>query len=234
MTTISVFCRRLRLTQRPDCLLLVGRCQLLRLRWIPVCLAMFLGGTALLFLLTGPVSAHHFDSMFKTPNANWNCSDWGSSPNGSFCQNDNSDVTYCIESSLSGASTTINSVLSNEFAPTDLTVTYDSTCDYSGGSETDIVFQYLSSLPGNADGYAWCDDSNNSTQCDQHYNAFRHTSPWYSLVCHEIGHAIGLTHGPQADPQQADATADLGCMGNAAFYQNFLGSHNASQIDATY
>jgi DNA-binding CsgD family transcriptional regulator len=192
-------------------------------------------GALMLLLWASQASAHHFDNMFKTLNANWNCSDWGPNPNGQYCQNDNANVTYCFETSIStSGKSTINSVLSNEYAPTDLSVTFESSCDYSGGSETDIVFQYRTDLPSGAAGMAWCDDSNNSTQCDQHYNAFNTSGPSYDLVCHEIGHAMGLTHGPQAYPAQADNTAALGCMGNASGYQGSLGSHNATQINSTY
>lgn len=171
--------------------------------------------------------AHHFDSMFPTLNASWNCTDGGS-----FCQTDNSDFTAFRESSLSATGqSTISSVLSSEFAPTDLTVTIQSSGVYSGGSETDVILQYVTTLPPNAAGVAWCDDAVSSNQCDQHYAAFNTASPAYALVCHEIGHTVGLTHGPQAYPWQWDSTADLGCMGTAS---GTLGSHNANQINATY
>lgn len=187
-------------------------------------LAVFAAPTAL---------ASHFDNMFPTANTGWSCFDNGPNPSGGvFCQTDNSDFTAFREASLSSTGkNTISSVLWTEFAPTDLTVTIQASGVYSGGSETDVIFQYRNDLPPTAAGVAWCDDAVSSTKCDQHYAAFNTPSPLYALVCHETGHTVGLTHGPQAYPWQADSTFDLGCMGTAT---GVLGSHNASQINSTY
>lgn len=177
-------------------------------------------------------AASHFDSMFQTANANWSCSDWGSSPNGMNCRTDNSTFTAYSESSLSSAGkSTINSVLNSEFDPTDLSLTIESSGVYSGGSETDVILQYRTDLAAGLSGQAWCDDSVSSTKFDQHYAAFDTDSPSYALACHEIGHTVGLLHGPQSYPAQLDSNSDLGCMGTSG---SSLGSHNADQINATY
>lgn len=171
--------------------------------------------------------ASHFDNMYKTTNANWNCSNGGS-----FCQTDNSSYTWYPESSLSSFGyDTLQLVMAYEYDPTDLTAIQESTPSYTGGSETDVIFQY-GYLPPEAAGMAWCDDAISSSVCDQHYAKFNTSGPSYALACHETGHTVGLTHGADAYPSQSDYTWDLGCMGTAN--QNSVGSHNQSQINSTY
>ena len=168
-----------------------------------------------------------FDSMFQTPSANYSCSD-----SGSICRTDNSSLTAYAETSLTTSGRNmVSSVLNDEFGPTDFTITIESSGTYTGGSETDIIALYDPNISPSYDGIAWCDDSISSTQCDQHYTAYRHDSPWYSIVCHESGHAVGLLHGGQANASQSDSNADLGCMGTAS---GTLDWHNVDQINATY
>ncbi len=84
-----------------------------------------------------------------------------------------------------------------EYDPTDLTAIQESTPSYTGGSETDVIFQY-GYLPPEAAGMAWCDDAISSSVRDQHYAKFNTSSPSYALACHETGHTVGLTHGADA------------------------------------
>jgi len=92
-------------------------------------------------------------------------------------------------------------------------------------------------------GRTWCDDAVGGTDlCDQHYVRFdddvdtigRHT------ICHETGHAVGLTHGAEADPvQRSDNPSLMGCMstavdpGNEAGTES-LGNQNFDMIKAIY
>ena len=194
--------------------------------------------TATAFALSmylSPVIAGSFDNMYPTMNAIWTCDDEGSQTpphaGARFCQTDNSGVTYYYYSSIStlGQSRIANS-LSNDFAGTDLSVSYDSTPSFSGGSETDIIYDQRDDVPDEKEGLAWCDDA---TECDQHYVAFESDTPSSALVCHESGHTVGLTHGSGAYPAQDNDDSDLGCLVTPVSY-TLLGSHNEGQINATY
>lgn len=185
-------------------------------------------------IVVGTAIAVAYDGIYPTAIANWTCQDNGnSSPSGGFCLTDNSTLTVYVESSISwSGESTISGVLSSDFAPTDFSVTEESSGTYSGGSETDIIYQYRTDLPVGVAGVAWCDDAVSSIECDQHYVAFDNSSPQAPLVCHETGHAVGLTHGDQAYPTQPVTNTDLGCMGQSVV--TTLGSYNQGQINATY
>jgi len=194
---------------------------------------------ALVALATLGAGCHTFDSMFKTANNNSDCQDVGSSlpPAGlDYCQTDNSTLTYFTESSVtSTGNLRIGSRMSTQYDPTDLTVTEESSGDYSGGSETDIIFQQNSGLPSGVAGRAWCDDAVSSTRCDQHYVAYASSTPPSSTICYEIGHTIGLTHGASADPVQANDSAAFGCMQTpSSGGGSALTAEMTHQIDDTY
>jgi hypothetical protein len=175
--------------------------------------------------------ATHVDNMFKTANYNPDCRD--GSLGDPFCQTDNATLTVFRQSSLSSTGrSNIAAALNNEYAPTDLSVSFPSTPSYSGSAETDIIYQQ-GTVSGTADGIAWCNDAVSSTKCDQHYNRFDSTSPSRALACHETGHAVGLTHGQQASPQLSNGDNSLGCM-TTPVETSDLGSHNTNMINATY
>lgn len=197
----------------------LGRKLLLPLFALSIALALAMGSTS--------TRAVHFDQMYKTTNTNWDCN------TSLYCQTDGWYVTWFPESNLSAAGKTmIRQVLRDNYDPTVLLTVEESssTVKYTGWQETDIIF-LQKNLPSGIAGRVYCDDPSNSTQCDQHYVEFDSSSPGYALVCHETGHAVGLTHGAQASPVQADATYDLGCMGTAS---SVLVSHVRAQINATY
>lgn len=182
---------------------------------------------------------HTFDSMFKTASHNGNCQDLGSSlpPAGLLnCQTDNSTLTYFTESSITATGNLrIDSRMLTQYEPTDLSVTEESSGDYSGGSETDIIFQQNSGLPSGVAGRAWCDDAVSSTKCDQHYVAYASATPPSSTICHEIGHSIGLTHGASADPAQLNTSSAFGCMQTpSSGGGSALTPEMTHQIDNTY
>ena len=196
----------------------------------------FLSVCVAVFMVT-PISADTFDSMFKTSNTTWSCTDQGSNtPSvGRYCQTDNSSLTYYTDSSLShtGASRVV-SRMNNVYAPTDLVVQRHTTAVYSSSSETDIIFLYRDDLPNGTVGRSWCDDAISSLKCDQHYAAFRDVTPPTSTICHETGHSIGLTHGAQASPVQDQDSELFGCMKTPSAGNNTLTSQMTDQINNTY
>jgi hypothetical protein len=177
------------------------------------------------------------DNMYKTANANWNCWD-GTMSDGLFCQTDNSAMSVWMQGSVSSSrKTTIRNMLHNQYSPTALAVSYPSSPSYSGGSETDIIYQVSTSgFSGTTIGQTWCNDAVTSTKCDQEYVRFRGTIQFDSeLTCHETGHAVGLTHGVDASPKESNTASELGCMETPdSSNRPGLGSHNKSEINATY
>jgi hypothetical protein len=174
------------------------------------------------------------DSMFKTATYGPNCT---GSTDGSttYCQTDNSSFTYFRQSSLSAtAQTNIATVLGQLYNPTDLTVIPENPPSYTGGSETDVIYQVNGTLPPTTNARTWCNDAVNTLQCDQHYVAFRSNTYAVNnaIACHETGHATGLTHGQEAAPPVSQSDPLLGCMAVPSPYT--LGSHNVGQINATY
>jgi hypothetical protein len=179
----------------------------------------------------GAAVATHVDSMMPTVNYHPSCID--GSPGDPFCQTDNADLTIFRQSSLtSTGKSNIAAMLNREYAPTDLAVIYASTPSYSGGAETDIIYQQ-GTVPGTDTGLTWCNDAVSSTKCDQHYNRFDSASPGQGIACHETGHAVGLTHGQQAYPQLSNEDSSLACMKKSASTSD-LGTHNTNMINATY
>ena len=194
--------------------------------------------TAIL-LLASPVGAHHaLDNMFKTATYGPDCFDAGNSTphTSNFCQTDNSALTVFRESSLSvSGKSNIAFVLNNWYDPTDLSVTIETSGTYTGSAETDIIYQKRDDIPGALVGVAWCYDAVTTLKCDQHYVAFDAVSPATNLICHETGHAVGLTHGAQASPAIDDDDDVLDCMENPpGASSGVLGTHNTGIINSTY
>jgi hypothetical protein len=193
---------------------------------------------AVLLCAPAPAPATHYDNMFPTGNTSFStCAD--SSPGGPFCQTDNATLTVHRQSSLSAASKdNIAWTLNNSWDTTDLNVSYDSTPAYSGTAETDIVYQRNdAAVEAGKDGIAWCNDAVSTFRCDQHYVAFDLATAPRALACHETGHAVGLTHGNNANPTVDAQASSLECMRNPLTYSgadNFVGAHNANWVNATY
>lgn len=182
-------------------------------------------------LLAPAAAAHHGpDSIYKTVNMPMNCS------TSIFCHTDNTAMTYFSESSLNAtAKGNITTVLNDKYHPTDLNVSVESPPSYTGGAETDVIYQVnASAVPWYAQAYAWCDDPIDSVKCDQHYVAFKSNDIAINnaIACHETGHTVGLTHGAQAYPTMSETDSNLGCMGTPAPYT--LPVHQTSQINAIY
>jgi hypothetical protein len=171
---------------------------------------------------------HHTDNMIKTATYSADCS-----PD-TLCQSDNSTLTYFRQSSLNANSqTNIHTVLTEKYGPTDLTIVQESPPVYTGGAETDIVYQVNGQLSPQA--LTVCDDPISSLKCDQFFVIFRDNVNYATnnaIACHETGHAVGLTHGHEASPVKANSDQSLECLAIPSPY--VLGAHSVPQINATY
>ncbi|MFI8190690.1 hypothetical protein ACIF8T_18070 [Streptomyces sp. NPDC085946] len=191
-------------------------------------------GTALV-AGTAVVQAAYTDNMYPTNNYSPTCRDGGQGD--TFCQTDNKTLTVYREGSLTSAEkSAISRAVKDYYGPTDLAVKIESRGVYAGGSETDIIYKAKTLARGKI-GIAWCDDAVSSRKCDQHHIAFNKNNDGIGPInksdaCHETGHAVGLTHGPEASPAKGLYDDRLGCMSYNDVYG--LGANNKENINATY
>jgi hypothetical protein len=179
--------------------------------------------------------AHHgIDNMFPTSHT----STWCVASRDHFCQTDNSELTIHKRSTLSQAGKdNINTTLFGSWDTTDLNVTRHSTPTMTGPSETDIIYGVNpDDVPSGFTGWTWCDDTVGSFQfkCDQHFVKFEF-NPSVALACHETGHAVGLTHGDDADPQVSNQHYELRCMRTPVpEHDPYVGPHNVERVNSVY
>lgn len=195
------------------------------------------------------LATHDYDGMYPTANYQDLCVSANPPASyGTLCQTDNADLYWYADSNDPGELESndfdsVSSVLSAQFAPTDLAIHYDSTPVFSGSGETDLILQEAEDalpMPVSALGLTWCNDDVTSElwECDQTYvripgpDGFRIFGG--SVTCHEIGHSVGLVHGTEAYPALYEGDSRLGCMVNADEFPTGLGSASKHLIDVTY
>lgn len=92
--------------------------------------------------------------------------------------------------------------------------------------------------------YAYCEATYTATgstrSCDQHYVLFDSddygNNPDAPVICHEVGHTVGLTHGPDASsPALSYGDPLIGCMRTAPLTTDTsIGVHNTGEINRIY
>ena len=190
---------------------------------------------AVLVVGSGVSDAAAIDNMVPTGNYNYQCYD-AQPYEGPVCQTDDASVSFGIESSVT-SDIEIRRSLAWQYNPTDLTVTGQvSPPVYAGSGETDIIYTVRSTVPTGASAIYWCNDAVSTYKCDQGYVAFRSMSDALtrSTACHETGHAVGLTHGPNAYPAVSIYDPVMGCMKYGNGPTDALGNQNVQMINQTY
>ena len=180
-----------------------------------------------------------FDNLYPTfRNYNHYCTD--SYMDGWFCMTDNRSLTVFLGRLDDISRDSTATTLTDSYNTTDLNVGFESRPDYSGDSETDIIYVIDSDVQDDATGSTWCDDGNDGVQCDQHYVAYRYEGRLRGIACHETGHAVGLTHGQQAyardapDKRLSNNDPRLACMTTKPIDSAYLGEHNVRHINDEY
>jgi hypothetical protein len=202
--------------------------------------------TVLASVLLGAPAFAATDNLVPTGTYSPICLGSGGTIGDMVCQTDNSEVYYYMDSSgeyelEQGDRDNVAAVLSAQYSPTHLAIHYDSSPVFSGEGETDIVYQEGSTgLPDGVVGATWCNDDVNSAayECDQTYIRIAGAGPMSDpkVVCHETGHAVGLTHGSEAYPVVSRSDSQLGCLRTplTAITSNALGTNQVNQINANY
>ncbi len=140
-------------------------------------------------------------TLVALPVAVASADDWGTGTSNTGAHPDSDPHTYCYNANIAeGAKPNISSAQWDSMDPTAVNVDYNSTCDYSSSSETDVVW-FTGNLAEGVRGSARCEDFD--TYCDQFYvtldlaelnegsnDEFDQTK----TACHELGHTGGLTH----------------------------------------
>lgn len=184
------------------------------------------------------------DNIFPTSYYSGSCRDDPDGGDGYVtCLTDNSTLTYYMDSGgtyeLEAVDkSNVRATMNNDYEPTDLSVSYDSSPSFSGSAETDIIYQEGSTnIPSSSDGVTWCNDAvdGNGLRCDQQYVRIRgHGAYTRGMSCHETGHAVGLLHGSDASPRLSKTDSRLGCLVTPVGENTGLGSNNRDNINGVY
>ena len=158
---------------------------------------------------------------------------------GIVCQTDNATLTYYMDSGGDNKledndKQMVRNVMSGEYNPTDLSVSYDSSPSWSGDAETDIYYSE-GTVSGSDEGFTYCENPGGSGiyKCDQQYVKIEPGHWGYGLTCHETGHAVGLVHGDRSAPTVGMQDSRLGCMKKNTSTEG-LGDNQRRNINATY
>lgn len=129
---------------------------------------------------------------------------WGTNTSDTGAHPDSDPHTYCLGPvDVEELSANIASAEWDALDPTEANVDYQTTCDLSSNTETDVVWT-SGALSGNTRGVAYCEDFD--TYCDQFYVKLdiaeinedtNDEADQTKTACHELGHTAGLTHTAQ-------------------------------------
>jgi hypothetical protein len=193
-----------------------------------------------------------YDGMFTTSHTPGECVDLDSELPKFYCRTDDTTLTWWSDREPEHPDTAFtedqeqrirDTVLQQYNNLTVLDTIGEVPPVFEGDTETDVI--YVGTVfPGEDEnnlGLTYCDDAVGGTdKCDQEYVWINTDNPgldavFEGVICHETGHAVGLTHGDDADPSQDPASTFLnGCMATPTLDNTLLGGQNVDQIDGAY
>ncbi|MFC3493403.1 hypothetical protein [Glycomyces rhizosphaerae] len=196
---------------------------------------------ALIAVTAGAAWAAFTDNIYPTTYQTAPCRD-ESGPDGRVtCLTDNATLTYYMDSAgtneLEGEDRrVVIDVMSDIYAPTDFSVSLDTSPEFSGSAETDIVYEESGiGVPSGSSGVTFCNDAVSDLRCDQQYIRILGGGHYVQgLTCHETGHAVGLQHGNKSDPLVANTDERLGCMETPTSDGEVLQDNQIDNINGTY
>lgn len=210
---------------------------------VPVCLQADIHGSWQTF---GPCKSYSLtlDAMRPTTTLNGPCADSTLANPNYGCHTDNAGLYYCFESTFTPAMRTgVTDAMTYSYNTTELD-THAESCVYTGGGETDIVFQSRGTnyFPTGAYATTWCNDAETSTKCDQAYVTYNYDktlsftpAEMRKEGCHETAHVVGFVHGTGADPIVSSTAPAMQCIKvGFANLDYWLGAHHASYVNLTY
>jgi len=168
---------------------------------------------------------------------------WGSASSSTGAHPDGSTHNYCWGA---GFDVNLRDNVDEMFedaldTPTDATAEFKSKCKYSGSGETDVVWMDAD-LPGLVRGQVFCEDYDHG-HCDQFYVTIDPTAinvgpnddaDTDKTICHELGHTVGLSHGPGGGDGGADDCMISGERPSLySRYERYSG-HHKGHIDAWF
>ncbi|PRY55998.1 hypothetical protein [Glycomyces artemisiae] len=189
----------------------------------------------------GVAWAAYTDNMYPTQYEQSGCFS-ESGPDGQVsCQTDNATLTYYMDGAGTNMLETedrnvVISVMNTVYGPTDFSVSLDTSPEFSGSAETDIVYEESAvGMSESADGVTFCNNAASTLKCDQQYIRIRGGGHYVKgLTCHETGHAVGLLHGNKSSPMRSNTDEQLGCMETPTSDEEGLQANNIENINATY
>jgi hypothetical protein len=145
--------------------------------------------------------------------------------------NDYNDVGFAKCDLNAGSSNAFDANDSHDVEPTDVTTTIYVSC--SGGSTDDHIDVRVNDSDYGANGkngWAECHYLNTADVCDDahahlnlHYGPYN-SDEWMHLVCHEVGHTVGLAH----------AGSGLSCMRSGVWTNLHLVQHDKDIVNSLY
>ncbi len=215
-------------------------------RWALVCIFAMAAATV---VTSAPAGANHgVDSIFPSANYQGGDSDCKEHSVSGVCLADSRwHTVYAVALGSKMQAATVFT-LDLSYDTTDINVIYHSTSQvtYSGSWETDVIYSNSNSLPSNVWGRNRCDDdSPGGGKCDQFYVLYHadkfdaeipnDTTLQRAIACQETGHTVGMLHGSNSDPSQADTSAAFRCMRtNPLAAVASMGPHNINQVNGQY
>ena len=167
----------------------------------------------------GVAWAAYTDNMYPTQNLTVGCFSISGPSGPGFCQTDNRDLTYYMDSGGSNKleaddRADVNNVMNNVYEPDRPLglLRLDPLVLRKRGDRHRLRGE-LGGMSASADGNTFCNSAATMLKCDQQYIRIRGGGHYtQGLVCHETGHAVGLTHGDDASPRKSKTDEKLGCM----------------------